>query len=90
MSRPASPLRRRLRDLLLGGFSGDYEALAGLAGVRPDAARVTLKEMSREGQACVRERKRTIGRSGASRAEYTALHQQQPFDALGFALRVWR
>jgi hypothetical protein len=90
MSRPASPIRRRLRDLLLSGFSGDYEALASLAGVRPESARATLKEMSRDGQACARERKRTIGRAGASRAEYTALQQPQTFDALGFALRVWR
>lgn len=88
MSRPAGSTRKRLLDLLTGGCIGDYESLAGLAGVRPETARTTLKELSRDGKACARERKRSSGRPGASPAVYAAT--QPPFDALGFALRVWR
>lgn len=88
MSRPASPARAALRDALAAGFSGTYAALADLAGVKPQTARATLKELSRDRKACASERKRVAGRSGASPAVYAAY--QQPFDALGFVHQVWR
>ncbi len=88
MSRLASPTRKALLGLLTAGISGDYQALADLAGVPPRTAQATLKELSRDRHACALERRRPNGRAGAQPVVYGAY--QPPFDALGFALQVWR
>lgn len=88
MSRLAGSTRAALLDTLAAGVSGTYQALAEAAGVQPEAARATLKELSRCKQVRALERQRTDGRAGASRVVYGA--HQDPFDSLGFALQVWR
>ncbi|WP_372826514.1 hypothetical protein [Polaromonas sp.] len=89
MSRPASPERTALRRVLEHGFTGTCEALADLAGVPKHKAQAALKELSREGEARARERRRIAGRSGAALVIYEP-SRRASFDSLGFALQAWR
>lgn len=88
MSDTAVSARTALINTLAAGFAGTYDALAELAGVRPEAAQATLKELSREGKACVSGRQRRAGKAGAAPAVYAA--RRPTFDSLGFTLQVWR
>lgn len=88
MSRLASPARVALQRSIEHGVTGTYQTLADLVGVEPERARATLKELSRCGKVGVSCRQRTAGSAGASPGVYAAA--ARPFDALGFALQVWR
>ncbi len=50
MSRTAGPACQALRRAIAAGVSGTYTALAEAAGLAPDKAQATLKEMSRRGE----------------------------------------
>lgn len=86
MSGTISPTKTALLATLAAGICGTYSAVAAAAGLPHDAARCALKELRREGR--VRSRRLPSRGRGAGQALYE-IHDQ-PMDALGFALRVWR
>jgi hypothetical protein len=74
---------------IAGGMVGPLDLLAAHTGWPPERVRSALKEMSRAGEAQVRQRQAT-GRRGAARGVYGLPLAAPEVDALAFAQRVWR
>ena len=81
--KPPGSTRCALAAVVEAGFAGTYCALAAAAGVPPDRARATLKEMRRCGQVGAR---RTHG------GHAPAVYARPPtcIDPLAFVREAWR
>ena len=83
------PVRDALTRAIAGGLVGPLDLLAAHTGWPPERVRSAMKEMSRAGDAQLRERQAT-GKRGQPRGVFGQPVPPCDVDALAFALQVWR